>query len=106
MKIKKSDNVMVLSGKDRGKTGIVERVFPEENKVVIKGIALAKKNVKPSKKNPKGGILDINLKVSSSKIMVFCPNCSKPTKIGYQISDKGKMRICKKCNQSLENRIK
>ncbi len=102
MKVKKNDNVMILAGKDSGKTGVVERVFPKENKLVIKGIALAKKHVKPSRKNPQGGIIDINLKIDGSNALIVCPSCGKPTKVGYKIADKKKIRICKKCGQSLE----
>jgi len=102
MKIKKGDNVRVISGKDSGKTGLIERVFPTENKIVVKGVALAKKHAKPSRKNPQGGILDINMKISSSKVMIVCPSCGKPSKIGYKIVENNKLRICKKCGQSIE----
>ncbi len=102
MKIKRNDNVLVIAGKDKGKTGVVERVFPAEEKVVVKGVALAKKHIKKSQKNPQGGIIDINKKVESSNIMILCPSCGKPTKIAYKITDKAKMRVCKKCNGSLE----
>jgi len=104
MKIKKSDNVLVITGKDKGKTGLVERVFPTESRLVVKGIAIAKKHVKPSKKNPQGGIIDINQKINSSNIMIVCPSCGKPTKIAFKMIDdnKKKIRICKKCGQSLE----
>lgn len=106
MKIKKNDNVMIIAGKDKGKTGVVERVFPSEAKLVVKGVALAKKHVKPSKKNPSGGIIDINLKIESSNAMIVCPSCGKPTRIGYNVSDKGKIRVCKKCSQSVEGGTK
>ena len=106
MKIKKSDNVMIIAGKDRGKTGVVERVFPFMGKLVVKGIAMAKKHVKPSRTNPQGGILDINLKINASNAMVVCPSCGKPTRIGYKTNDGRKTRICKKCNQSVESGTK
>lgn len=103
MKLKKNDNVMILAGKDRGKTGIIERVYPKEDRMIVKGIAMAKKCIKPSKKSPQGGIIDINLKVCASKAMIVCPSCSKPTKISYKTTGDKKMRICKKCGQSLES---
>ena len=102
MKIRRNDNVLILAGKDKGKTGIVEKVFPETGRFVVKGIALAKKHIKPSKQNPKGGIIDINLSINSSNAMVVCPSCSKPTKISYSILSGKKIRVCKKCKQSLE----
>jgi len=106
MKIKKNDNVLVISGKDKGKTGIVERVFPVENKIVAKGIGLAKKHIKPSKKAPQGGIIDINQKINASNVMIMCPSCGKPSKVSFQVTEKGKNRICRKCNQSLEAGVK
>ncbi|HOX40891.1 MAG TPA: 50S ribosomal protein L24 [bacterium] len=106
MKLKKNDNVMVLTGKDRGKSGVIERVFPEQDKLIVKGVGLVKKHVKPSQKNPKGGIIDINMKVNNSNVMIICPSCGKPTKIGLKVSDKVKQRICKRCGQSLEGNTK
>ena len=105
MKIRKSDNVMVLAGKDKGKTGVIDRVFVEEGKVTVKGIAMAKKHVKPSRKNPQGGIIDINLKVDVSNLALVCPSCGKPTRVGYKISENQKTRVCKKCNQSVQGRV-
>lgn len=102
MKIKKNDNVAVIAGKDKGKSGIVERVFPKDDRIVVKGIAIAKKSVKPSKKAPQGGIIEINQKIDSSNVMILCPSCGKLTKVSYKITEKSKTRVCKKCNQSLE----
>jgi len=102
MKLKKNDNVLVISGRDKGKTGLVERVFGEDSKIVVKGVALAKKHVKPSQKNPQGGIIEINQKISASNVMILCPSCGKPSKIAAKVTDKGKSRVCKKCGASLE----
>lgn len=102
MKIKKGDNVRIMAGKDRSKSGQVEYVFPERNLLVVKGIHLMKKHLKPSQKNPKGGIIDINKKINVSNVMLLCQNCGKTTRIGYQITDKNKIRICVKCKKSIE----
>lgn len=117
MKIRKNDNVSVIAGKDRGKTGLIERVFPAENKIVVSGIAIYKKSVKPTRRAPKGGIIEVNAKIPASNVAIICPSCSKITKIGYSItsglptirsssSKSGrqgkKIRICKKCKGSLE----
>lgn len=102
MKIRKNDNVIVLVGKDNGKTGIVDKVFSAENKVVVAGLNVYRKNVKPSKRAPKGGIIEINAKISTSNIAVVCPSCSKATRVGYNNSQSKKIRICKKCRASLE----
>jgi len=101
MKIKKGDNVAVTIGRDRGKTGLVERVFPSENKVVVAGIAVYKKSVKPTRRAPKGGIIEINAKIPVSNVSVICPSCSKITRIGYGESGGKKIRQCKKCKGNL-----
>jgi len=102
MRIKKNDNVAVIAGKDRGKTGVIERVFPEDNKVVVTGIAVYKKSVKPTRSAPKGGIVEINAKINASNVAIICPSCSKQTRIGYSERGDKKIRVCKKCNGSLE----
>ena len=103
MKLRKKDNVYILSGKDKGKTGVVEVVFPKENKLVVKGVALVKKHIKPSKKHPQGGIIEINQKINASNALIVCPSCGKPTRIGYVISDEGiKNRVCKRCGQNIQ----
>lgn len=102
MKLKKNDNVMVVTGKDRGKTGLIERVFPALNKVVVKGIGISKKHLKPSRKNPSGGIIEINQKIDISNVMIICPSCGKPSRARYNMTDKNKLRICRRCEASLE----
>lgn len=102
MKIRKGDNVKILVGKDSGKSGVVEAVFLDQNKVVVKGIHLLKKHIKPSQKNPQGGIIDINKKIDVSDVMLICPSCGKNTKVSYKIEKDSKIRICKKCKASVE----
>jgi large subunit ribosomal protein L24 len=102
MKIKKGDNVKVSAGRDRGKTGVVERVFPTESRAVVKGINAAKKHVKPGRRNPQGGIIDINQKINLSNLSLICPNCGKMTRVGYKLVEGNKIRICRKCEQSVE----
>ncbi len=101
MKIKKNDNVKVIVGKDSGKSGLVEATF-DDLRVVVKGIHIQKKHIKPSQKNPQGGIIDINKKLDVSDVMLVCPNCGKPTRVGLKIEKDKKIRICKKCKQSVE----
>jgi len=103
MKIRKGDNVSVITGKDLGKSGVIERVFPQENKIVVKGVAIAKKHVKPSKRNPQGGIIEINQKINASNVAPICPNCGKISRIGYEVKNGVKIRVCKKCKQSIES---
>jgi large subunit ribosomal protein L24 len=104
MRIKKGDKVKVLLGKDRGRTGTVSRVLPKESKLVVKGINVAKKHVKPRGDKQKGGIIRLEKPLPVSKVAVVCPSCSQPTRIGYQVDKKGdKFRICKKCKSLLSS---
>jgi len=100
MKIKKGDQVKILSGSDKGRTGIINKVFPKKNQVVVEGINVVKKHVKPAG-NKEGGIVEKNAPVNIAKVMLICPECGKPTKVGFQLDKKNKKyRICRKC-QSL-----
>jgi large subunit ribosomal protein L24 len=102
MKIKKGDTVQVLSGNDKGKTGEVLETVPKNNKVIVKGINVRKKHVKPKKQGAEGGIISVECAVDSSKVGVVCSKCNKPTKIGYEIEKDGKVRICKKCKGKIK----
>ncbi|MCS6788958.1 MAG: 50S ribosomal protein L24 [Patescibacteria group bacterium] len=97
MKVKKGDKVKILSGKDRGKTGIVSKVLIKENKVLVEGINLYKKHIRPKTSAQKGEIITVSRPIYASKVMVICKNCSKPTRIGFQFLDDKKVRYCKKC---------
>ena len=103
MKIKKGDNVKVLSGNDKGKTGEVLQVIPKTQKVLVKGVNMRKKHVKPRKQGEEGGIITMEFPIHSSKVNVVCPKCGKTTKVGYQIEKEEKVRICKKCGAKLKN---
>jgi large subunit ribosomal protein L24 len=128
--IKKGDTVVVLSGKDAGKRGTVERVIRQTAapsaarsifrrgssaggvKVVVEGLNIAKRHTKPrqsagaSDRMPKmqqGGIMDIALPLPVSRVMVVCPNCDKPTRIAHATLDTGRrVRVCRHCNEQLE----
>lgn len=102
MKIKKGDTVKVLSGNDKGKTGEVLEIMPKVDKVIVKGVNLRKKHVKPRKQGEEGGILSVECPIHSSKLAVVCPNCKKITRIGYEIKDGKKIRVCKKCGTELK----
>jgi large subunit ribosomal protein L24 len=102
IRIKKGDTVKILTGKDNGKSGVVENVFSHEGKIVVKGINMYKKHVKPSKKYPSGGIIDLNKPIDVSNVMLICPNCGKLSKIEFNIDADSKIRTCKKCKKSVE----
>lgn len=85
MKIHKNDTVMVVTGNSKGKTGKVLKVFPQENKVIIEGVNLRKRHTKPNQRNPQGGIVEKELPINASNVMVLDPKSSKPTRVGKQI---------------------
>lgn len=96
MKLRKGDKVIVIAGRDRGKTGEITRALPKENKVVITGINIAKRHTKPSQKHPQGGILEITRPIDVSKVMAVDPASGKPARIGYKLGQKGgKERVFK-----------
>ena len=102
MRIKKGDNVSVLSGNDKGKTGEVLEVMPKTDKIVVKGVNVRKKHVKPRKAGEEGGIIAVECAIPSSKVNVVCPKCGKVTKIGYTMEKDEKVRVCKKCGAKLK----
>jgi len=97
MNVKKGDRVQVLSGKDRGATGEVLRALPAEGKVIVEGVAMVKKHQKPNQANQQGGILEREAAIDVSNVMLICPKCGKPTRVGHATVDGKKMRVCKKC---------
>ena len=101
MKIKKGDTVVIISGKDRGRKGKVLKAFPEELKILVEGINLKKKHVRPKREGEKGQIVQIPAPVQISNLKVICPKCGKATRVGYKIIDKKKYRICKKCQKEI-----
>ena len=102
MKIRKGDNVQVLSGNDKGKTGEVLEVIPKEDKVVVKGVNVRKKHVKARKQGDESGIIPVECAIPTSKVNVVCPKCGKATRVGYNIDKDKKVRVCKKCGAELK----
>ncbi|HVQ44735.1 MAG TPA: 50S ribosomal protein L24 [Candidatus Saccharimonadia bacterium] len=96
MKLRRDDKVIVITGRDKGKTGTVMAVLPAQNKIVVENINVVKRHTKPSQKLPRGGILDITKPIDASKVMVLDPASGKPARVGYQIKPDGtKERIFK-----------
>ena len=102
MKIKKGDTVKVLSGNDKGKTGEVLEVIPKTQKIIVKGINIRKKHIKPRKQGEEGGIIPSEFSIHSSKVAVVCPKCGKATRIGYSVEKDEKVRVCKKCGENIK----
>ncbi|HPN96718.1 MAG TPA: 50S ribosomal protein L24 [Candidatus Moranbacteria bacterium] len=101
MKIKKNDIVKMLAGKDRGKTGKVLSVFSEEGKVVVENLNIVKKHNRPKREGEKGQRVEVPRRITVSNVMLVCPKCGKTTRVGYEKSGNGKMRICKKCKSEV-----
>ena len=102
MHIRKGDTVQVITGKDRGKKGRVLEVLPRERRVLVEGINRCKKHVRPTQSNPQGGIIDWELPLDVSDVLLVCPSCGRPTRIGRQRRSEGGMeRICKKCDSQI-----
>ncbi|HEY2004755.1 MAG TPA: 50S ribosomal protein L24 [Candidatus Saccharimonadia bacterium] len=96
MKLRRDDKVVVITGRDKGKTGTILAVLPQENKVVVENINVVKRHTKPSQKQPRGGILEITKPIDISKVMVLDPHSGKPARVGYEIKPDGsKERVFK-----------
>jgi len=101
MKIKKNDQVLVISGKDKGRKGKIVRTFRKEGKIIIEGINIKKKHVRPKKQGEKGQVIEIPAPIDVSNVKLICNKCKKATRAGHKIVDKKKYRICKECNEEI-----
>ena len=101
--VKTGDRVIVTAGKDKGKTGNVKKAIPSEAKVIVEGVNMV---TKAQKANPmlgiQGGLNKIDAPLDSSNVMVVCPSCEKPTRVGHEVKDGKKVRVCKKCGETLD----
>ena len=97
MKLKKGDRVKVIAGKDLGKDGVIMRVLPEKNKVIVEGVNIAKKHQRATRATMQGGIIDKDMPIHVSNVALVCGSCGA-TRLGYRFDDAGKkIRICRKC---------
>ncbi len=101
MKIRKGDKIKVTAGKDRGKEGTVDRVWPKDSKVSVSGVNVFKRHLKPRGQGQKGGIVDVSRPLPESNVALICPKCKQVTRVGFKITAKEKVRICRKCGQEL-----
>jgi len=103
LKLKIGDTVRIRTGKDKGREGKIEKIFPKTKKALIPGINVYKKHVKGSQ-GTKGGIYDIPRPLLFSKLSLVCPKCKKPARVGFKIVGKEKVRVCQKCQKELSNK--
>ena len=101
MKIRKDDKVVVLSGRDKGKEGKVLRVDPAAGKVVVEGVLMATRHRKARKQGEESGIIQMETPIYASKVMLICPKCGKPTRVGHGMADGKTTRACKKCGANI-----
>lgn len=99
--VKKGDEVMIISGKDRGKKGKVLEISPSEGKVIVEGRNMVTKHVKPRRQGQMGGIVKAEGAIYACKVMPICPKCDKPTRVGHKIDGDKKIRVCKHCGAAL-----
>ena len=101
MELRTGDEVKVIAGKDRGRESRIARVFPDENKVIVEGVATAKRHTKPRGQTMQGGIIDKDMPIDASNVMIVCATCG-PTRIGHRFDADGhKRRVCVKCGGDL-----
>jgi large subunit ribosomal protein L24 len=101
--IKKNDTVLVITGREKGKRGRVLSVYPSNSRLLIERINMIKKHMKPSKKYTQGGIIEKESPLHISNVMLICPKCNKPTRIGSTLLQDGrKVRVCKKCSEVMD----
>ncbi|MCK5511816.1 MAG: 50S ribosomal protein L24 [Thermodesulfovibrionia bacterium] len=101
--IKKNDTVLVLSGEEKGKRGRVLSVNPKKARLLVEKLNMIKKHMKPSRKYSQGGIIDKEAPIQRSNVLLICPKCDKPTRIGHKILKSGvKVRLCRKCTEVMD----
>lgn len=101
MKLKTGDQIIVLRGKDKGRKGKIQKVYPKKRKVLIPGINVYKKHLKPRGEGKPGGIIDKVLPLPIANVALICPKCNQSSRVGYQLTKGEKQRICKKCGSIL-----
>jgi large subunit ribosomal protein L24 len=101
MRIRKGDQIQIIAGKDKGKSGKVLRVVPEKLRIVVEGLNLAKKHIKPKKGGEKGQRIEVPMSLSISNVMLVCSKCGKLTRIEFKVSKNEKSRVCKKCKSEI-----
>ncbi|MGM0410750.1 MAG: 50S ribosomal protein L24 [Bacillota bacterium] len=103
MRIKKGDQVEVISGKDRGKRGEVLKVIPDDDRVVVEDVNIVHRHQRPTQDMPQGGIIENEAPIHISNVQLVCPHCDKKTRFGVDVLDNGKkVRVCKKCDEDID----
>jgi len=102
--VKKDDLVMIIAGKDKGKSGKILRVLPDKGRVLVENLNLIKRHTRPSRTNNEGGIIEKEAPIAISNVQLLCQGCNKPVRTGIRTLDDGsKTRYCKQCNEIVNN---
>jgi len=101
MKLKKGDTVLITSGKDRGRTAKILKSLIKERRILVEGMNLKKKHIKPKKEGEKGQVISVAMPLDASNVKFLCPKCGKATRLGYKLEKDRKYRICKKCQSEV-----
>lgn len=102
MHVKKGDKVKVLTGKDRGKEGVILQSYPKKDRVLVEGVNMVKVHAQPSQENPQGGILNVEAPIHVSNVLPIDPKSGEPTRVGYEVRDGKKVRIARKSGEPLD----
>jgi len=102
MRIRKDDVVVVITGKDAGKKGKILACDPKSGRVIVDKVNVVKRHTKPTKASPQGGILEKEAFFDASNVMIYCPKCKAPVRIGKKETDNGYVRVCKKCGEAFD----
>ncbi|MFA4835418.1 MAG: 50S ribosomal protein L24 [Dehalococcoidia bacterium] len=103
MKIRKNDEVLVILGRDHGKKGKVQRSFPDDDRLILEGINMSKRHMKPKGTMRQAGIIEREATIHISDVMLICKKCNQPTRVGFRfLEGNKKVRICKKCHEVID----
>lgn len=102
-RIKREDTVLVTKGKDRGRTGQVNKVIPKKNRLIVSGVNMVKRHMKPRGPQNPGGIIDREAPIAVSNVALICESCQKPARVGFRmVGDDRKVRFCKRCDANFD----
>jgi large subunit ribosomal protein L24 len=102
MNVRKGDKVRIIAGKDKGREGKILKAYPHKQRISVEGAAMIKKHTRPSQKNQQGGIVTMEGTMHVSNVMLICPNCGEPTRVGRRRDDGTRVRVCKKCLKDID----
>ncbi len=101
MKVKKGDNVLIISGKDKGRTAKILKSFPKDSKILVEGINMRAKHMRPKRQGEQGQVVQVATPLHVSDAKFLCPKCGKAARVGYKVENNKKVRICKKCQSEV-----